>query len=281
MSRGYCLVPKRIIDNNLEIKYIYREQPDSKDDSGWRFFEGKESDDFVKNSDNMGLYDIETILEKDPSIPSYIKYLTENIAFEKVDGEWKFIYEDTTPENERAYFKDAISDKYFDFRSSLLEIKLPWNGETFYVVATHYAILYYIPYPMNWFGVSLPSICFIKGYFTKSELEDFYKRLEQKEQQNKIDSEIIKSKIEIVYKQLLLLPNIDSIMGEHYNLKVIDLDCFHINFSVEKNMYCITKYKDNKPYFRYEKNEDNSFEKYYSEKAEDIVNKIKEIFDIK
>ncbi|MBR2246956.1 MAG: DUF2185 domain-containing protein [Bacilli bacterium] len=115
MSRGYCLVPKRIIDNNLEIKYMYREQPDSKDDSGWRFFEGNESDDFVKNSDNIGLYDIETILEKDPSIPSYIKYLTENIAFEKVDGEWKFINEDNS-------FEKYYSEKAEDIVNKIKEI---------------------------------------------------------------------------------------------------------------------------------------------------------------
>jgi len=293
MSRGYCLVPKRIIDNNLEIKYMYREQPDSKDDSGWRFFEGNESDDFVNNSDNIGLYDIETILEKDSSIPGYIVDIEENASFEKVDGEWKYINEDTTPENERVYFKDKISERYIDYNGNLIEIVLPWTGEKFYIIKNHYPLPLYTPYPMNWVSVSLPSICHIKGYFTKNELEDYYERVKIKEKESEIkinkwrkkrneELKIIENKMETLYKQLLLVPNMYSKTGVYTHIVTeINFDYYQINFSIEKNMYCITKYKEKGAFHRAEKDVDISFEKYYSEKAEDIINKVKEILDIK
>ena len=65
---GYALAPKRLVENKLKVRFMYREEPDDASDSGWRFFSGDESDEFVNNPNNIGLYDIGTISQIDPDI---------------------------------------------------------------------------------------------------------------------------------------------------------------------------------------------------------------------
>lgn len=58
---GYALAPKLLVDNKLKVRFMYREEPDDASDSGWRFFSGDESYEYVNNPKNIGLYSIETI----------------------------------------------------------------------------------------------------------------------------------------------------------------------------------------------------------------------------
>lgn len=44
---------------------MYREDSDNSD-NGWRFFSGEENNEDVNNSENIGIYDIETISRIDP-----------------------------------------------------------------------------------------------------------------------------------------------------------------------------------------------------------------------
>lgn len=86
---GYALAPKQLVDNKLKVRFMYREEPDDATDSGWRFFSGDESDEYVKNPENIGLYDIETISQIDPDI---IPLLSNDVgtAFERESGEEPF-----------------------------------------------------------------------------------------------------------------------------------------------------------------------------------------------
>lgn len=68
MVTGYALAPKRLVNHKLKVRFMYREEPDNASDSGWRFFSGDESDEYVNNPDNIGLYDIGTISQIDPDI---------------------------------------------------------------------------------------------------------------------------------------------------------------------------------------------------------------------
>lgn len=65
---GYALASKRLVENNMKVRFMYREEPDNTSDSGWRFFSGDESDEYVNNPENIGLYSIETISQIDPDI---------------------------------------------------------------------------------------------------------------------------------------------------------------------------------------------------------------------
>jgi hypothetical protein len=47
---------------------MYRENPDNEIDSGWRFFSGLESQEYVDQSNNFSMYDINTIANYDDGI---------------------------------------------------------------------------------------------------------------------------------------------------------------------------------------------------------------------
>ncbi len=69
---GYCLAPKRLVEEKLKVRFMYREEPDNGDDSGWRFFSGDEDDEYVNDPDNIGLYDVSTILAIDRDIGAHL-----------------------------------------------------------------------------------------------------------------------------------------------------------------------------------------------------------------
>ena len=83
-----AFITKRLVEENSKIGFAYREKSDNETDSGWRFFIGDESQDYVDNSDNLLLYSIENIIKIDDSIKSILNSEI-NTAFEKVDGEFK------------------------------------------------------------------------------------------------------------------------------------------------------------------------------------------------
>ena len=68
---GYVLASKRLVDEKLSVGFMYRESGSVKD-SGWRFFAGDEEQNYVDNPDNIGVYDVLTILEIDGSIRPYL-----------------------------------------------------------------------------------------------------------------------------------------------------------------------------------------------------------------
>lgn len=63
---------------------MYREQPDDPNDSGWRFFCGDEDQEYADSPNNIGIYDINTILEIDDSILPLL-YSPSGAAFERDD----------------------------------------------------------------------------------------------------------------------------------------------------------------------------------------------------
>ncbi len=63
--------------DGMRIGYMYREEPDNEIDSGWRFMCGDESDEYMDNPDNMGIYDVNTVANYDTDI---IPYLSASIG---------------------------------------------------------------------------------------------------------------------------------------------------------------------------------------------------------
>lgn len=54
------------------VGYMYREQPDDRFDSGWRFFSGDESQEYLDEPDHLSIYDVNTIANYDGSIVSLL-----------------------------------------------------------------------------------------------------------------------------------------------------------------------------------------------------------------
>ena len=65
---GSCLATDRITVDGKPVGYMYREEGDSDQDSGWRFFAGDESDEYANDPENLGLFDVNTIANYDPAI---------------------------------------------------------------------------------------------------------------------------------------------------------------------------------------------------------------------
>jgi hypothetical protein len=61
--------------DGMPVRYMYREKPDNDLDSGWRFFAGSETDEYVEIPENCGIYDVNTIANYDPDIIPHLERL--------------------------------------------------------------------------------------------------------------------------------------------------------------------------------------------------------------
>lgn len=70
---GACFATDRITVDGEKVGFMYREDPDNDVDSGWRFVAGDESDEYMDNPENLGVYDVNTLANYDPSILDHLK----------------------------------------------------------------------------------------------------------------------------------------------------------------------------------------------------------------
>ena len=67
-----CIATNRITMEGYKVGYCYRENPDSGWDSGWRFTAGDESEAYMDDPNNAGIYKLNTICNDDPDIISLL-----------------------------------------------------------------------------------------------------------------------------------------------------------------------------------------------------------------
>lgn len=88
-----CIATDRITVDGYKVGYMYREEPDGENpDSGWRFLEGNETDAYLDDAGNSGIYALNTICNYDPDIIPLLHapYGTAFVRNEKGD----FVQED-------------------------------------------------------------------------------------------------------------------------------------------------------------------------------------------
>ena len=90
-----CIATNRITVEGRKVGYCYREIPDGNWDSGWRFSAGDESDEYMDDPNNAGIYKLNTICNDDPDIipllhtPAPCAFeRDENGVFQKIK-DWK------------------------------------------------------------------------------------------------------------------------------------------------------------------------------------------------
>lgn len=62
-----CFVTKRILEDGEPVGYLYREDPDEENDSGWRITANDESEEYMSSSDNLAYVSLGAVLSKDDS----------------------------------------------------------------------------------------------------------------------------------------------------------------------------------------------------------------------
>ncbi len=96
---GIVFASKMLVENKRKVRFMYHEKTSDKQDSGWRFFCGDEDDEYANNPDNIGIYDINTIISIDSDIVPFLKN-TGNVAFERKE-----------PSSSFSILKDFLRDK--------------------------------------------------------------------------------------------------------------------------------------------------------------------------
>ena len=82
---GGCFATDRIMIDGRKIEYMYREAAVRDWDSGWRFFAGDESDEYLDNPSHTGIYEVNTVANHDPDIIPHLD-TPAPCAFEKIIG---------------------------------------------------------------------------------------------------------------------------------------------------------------------------------------------------
>ena len=95
-QKGYCYASDMITVDGHKVGYMYREAREDEDDSGWRFYSGLETDEYVENEHHFMMFDLNYIVNIDPTIIPYLKMRTgaelerdeDADTFSTVDQTW-------------------------------------------------------------------------------------------------------------------------------------------------------------------------------------------------
>lgn len=88
-GHGRCFATDMIVVRGKPVGFMYREEPDNQHDSGWRFMSGLEDQDYMDEPDNLGIYDVNTIANYDPTIIALLDSPVGSV-FERTPGTRNF-----------------------------------------------------------------------------------------------------------------------------------------------------------------------------------------------
>lgn len=77
-----CFVTNNILYEGEKVGYLYREEPDYGDDSGWRFTTGTETDEYMDDADNSSYVSLGAVLREDDSFVHLLDHESD-VAFAK------------------------------------------------------------------------------------------------------------------------------------------------------------------------------------------------------
>ncbi|WP_121966779.1 DUF2185 domain-containing protein [Myroides sp. N17-2] len=86
---GFCLVSAKIMVLGENVDYMYREEPNSDTDSGWRFLSNTEDEEYLDNPENTDIYSVNAVAHNDKAIIPYLK-LPVGSELARVEGTNEF-----------------------------------------------------------------------------------------------------------------------------------------------------------------------------------------------
>ncbi|MFA6128305.1 MAG: DUF2185 domain-containing protein [Bacteroidales bacterium] len=87
--QGFGIVSNHITVDGMKVGYMYREERFDKEDTGWRFLSGTETQEYIDDPETSKVFSINAIANYDPAILPYIK-LPEGTELERVEGSDEF-----------------------------------------------------------------------------------------------------------------------------------------------------------------------------------------------
>jgi hypothetical protein len=69
---GFCMVSNKITVDGEKVGFMYREKPDDKNDSGWRFLSGTETQEYVDDPHTSKIMDVNTVANYDEAIIPFL-----------------------------------------------------------------------------------------------------------------------------------------------------------------------------------------------------------------
>ena len=80
-----CLVSTLIVNESpMPIRFFYKESPNHLNDTGFRFYSGLESDDFLQTDDAACVAQLDSMIRVDPSIQSLIEQSNVGSVWERL-----------------------------------------------------------------------------------------------------------------------------------------------------------------------------------------------------
>lgn len=86
---GYCIASDRITVDGEKVGFMYREEKEDEDDSGWRFLAGDESDEYLEDTHHFMMFDINYVANLDSAIIPYLKRKI-GTELERIEGTDEF-----------------------------------------------------------------------------------------------------------------------------------------------------------------------------------------------
>lgn len=87
----YAIVSKKVSQSDEAIGFLYREKAVFEHDSGWRFFSGAESDEYLDDTQNFETLPLNEVLNRAPEIEALLNepegawvWSDENDGFERL-----------------------------------------------------------------------------------------------------------------------------------------------------------------------------------------------------
>lgn len=81
-GRGTCIIPDTVLVYGKKITYCYRIMPEKHTDSGWRFFSGSESEEYLSRRELNGTYDLNIAANYCPELLPILRSAPPYSAFE-------------------------------------------------------------------------------------------------------------------------------------------------------------------------------------------------------
>ena len=90
MRLGYIIASQEVMLLGKPIGYLYREEPDNENDSGWRVFSGEESQEYADDPTNFAMYNASTVVDLEPAIGAILGR-DYPIAFERDSDSGEYV----------------------------------------------------------------------------------------------------------------------------------------------------------------------------------------------